>query len=71
MIVMSAGLNAGMTALPNRDFEVSPSDTPNRDLNGIFLSRDENWVEETILRKKQISPHKIGDLNSVLVLGIR
>jgi hypothetical protein len=61
MIVMSAGLNAGMTALPNRDFEVSPSDTPNRDLDGIASRVMKIGPEESILRKKQVSPHKIGE----------
>ena len=61
MIVMSAGLNAGMTAFPNRDFEVSPSDTPNRDLDGIASRVMKIGPEESILRKKQVSPHKIGE----------
>ena len=61
MIVMSAGLNAGMTALPNRDLEVSPSDTPNRDLDGIASRVMKIGPEESILRKKQVSPHKIGE----------
>jgi len=59
--VMSAGLNAGMPALPNRDFEVSPSDTPNRDLDGIASRVMKIGPEESILRKKQVSPHKIGE----------
>jgi hypothetical protein len=61
MIVMSAGLNAGMTALPNRDFEVSPSDTPNRDLDGIASRVMKIGPEESNLRKKQVSPHKVGE----------
>ncbi len=60
MILMSAGLNAGMTGLPNRDFEVSPSGTPNRDLDGTSRVM-KIGPEESILRKKQVSPHKIGE----------
>ncbi len=60
MIVMSAGLNAGMTGLPNRDFEVSSSGTSNRDLDGTSRVM-KIGPEESILRKKQVSPHKIGE----------
>ena len=51
----------GHDGSPNRDSEVSPSDTPNRDLDGIAFRVMKIWPEESILRKKQVSPHKIGE----------